>query len=231
MLTKKQNQEKIKNISTHLKSKNKILFITTSNRWGKEMPKSAKLAEKLALELGDKVRIIDASALRIYPCEGNISSKSGNHCGTIDCRLNNKKKNPSSHHRCWASINNPDDQLWQITKELLASDCVIFFGSVRWGQMNSIYQKLIERLTWLENRHATLGENNVLEKIEAGIIVLGHNWRTQEVLSVQKQVLKFYGFKVLPVLCWSWQYTQDSNQEGLESYYSATKEFNEFFLN
>lgn len=42
--------------------------------------------------------------------------------------------------------------------------------------MNSFYQKLIERLTWLENRHSSLGEENILQKIDAGLIAIGHNW-------------------------------------------------------
>lgn len=231
MTNKIKDQKKIDKTINFLNKKEKILFITTSNRWGKEKAKSTKLAEKIAGLLGSKVKIIDVSKLKIFPCEGNISSEKGNNCGVIDCRLLNKKKNPSTHHRCWASINNPSDELWQISKELLTSDCVVFFGSVRWGQMNSIYQKLIERLSWLENRHTTLKEENILKKIEAGIIVLGHNWRAQEVLKTQEQVLKYFGFKVAKDLCWFWQFTQNSAEESAESYKKAAKEFNDNFLN
>jgi multimeric flavodoxin WrbA len=53
-------------------------------------------------------------------------------------------------------MNHKDDELWKISKPLFEADVVIFFSSIRWGQTNSYYQKIIERLTWLENRHSTL---------------------------------------------------------------------------
>lgn len=175
----------------YLQTKQNILFITTSNRWNEkitnEEPKSTLLAKALMSQLRNKVTLIDAFKLKIYPCEGNISTAHGNTCGLKKSLLKDAEKNPSGYHRCWASINNPDDELWQISKKLFTSDCVIFFGSVRWGQMNSIYQKLIERLTWIENRHSTLGEENIVKNIEAGIIVVGQNWRGAQVVTLQKK--------------------------------------------
>lgn len=52
---------------------------------------------------------------------------------TQEARLADPEKNPSGEHRCWASMNNPDDELWRISRELLQSDAVLFFGSVRLG--------------------------------------------------------------------------------------------------
>jgi len=151
-----------------LNGKKKILFLTTSNRWigeGGEKAKSTLLAERMAARIGaGKVTVLDVPSLKIYPCEGNVSAARGNYCGPKESLLKDTTKNPSGCHRCWASFNNQDDELWIISRELLQSDCVVFFGSVRWGQMNSFYQKLIERLTWLENRHSTLGEDNILKK-------------------------------------------------------------------
>lgn len=177
----------------------------------------------------EKVTIIDVPELLIFPCEGNISSKDGNMCGIKASLLKDEKKNPSGLHRCWASINNPKDELWKISKALFESDCVIFFGSVRWGQMNSFYQKLIERLSWLENRHSTLGEKNVLAKIDAGIIATGHNWNGKNVIKTQKDVLKFYGFKVVPQLCWNWQFTTPEDESNA-SYKKAITAFQKTFL-
>lgn len=220
---------------THLKTKNKILFLTTSNRWIPkdglaEKAKSTELAEMMQSLLGqEKVTIIDVPELLIFPCEGNISSKDGNMCGIKASLLKDEKKNPSGLHRCWASINNPKDELWKISKALFESDCVIFFGSVRWGQMNSFYQKLIERLSWLENRHSTLGEKNVLAKIDAGIIATGHNWNGKNVIKTQKDVLKFYGFKVVPQLCWNWQFTTPEDESNA-SYKKAITAFQKTFL-
>ncbi len=213
----------------------KILFLTTSSRWhgeeGGEKPKSTMLAFEIAKRLADNhVSVIEVPLLNIYPCEGNVSTKRGNTCGVADAKTKDPFKNPSGHHRCWASINNKDDELWKISKELFESDCVIFFGSVRWGQMNSIYQKLIERLTWIENRHSTLGEENIIQNIDAGIIIISQNWNSSQVLDTQKQVLQFFGFNVADELCWNWQYSKDETDESKESYKDAASRFAKIFL-
>lgn len=219
----------------HLSQKKRVLFLTTSNRWsgekGGEMPKSTALAYKIAKELEFTVptHIIEIPKLKIYPCEGNVSTERGNTCGLMEAMLKDSDKNPSGFNRCWASINNQDDELWKVSKELFASDCVVFFASIRWGQLNSYYQKLIERLTWIENRHSTLGEENIVKNIDAGIITTGHNWRGDEALNTQKEVLKFFGFNVIDALTWHWQFTNNSEDESNESYKAAAKAFEEEF--
>lgn len=204
----------------HLKTKRKVLFLTTSNRWSgeKEQPKSTMLAYQLAQELGDIATVIEIPKLNIVPCEGNVSTQQGNVCGVLKAQLHDAEKNPTGHHRCWANINNPDDELWKVSKELLTSDCVVFFTSVRWGQLNVHYQKLIERLTWLENRHSTLDEENLLAGIDAGLVVVGQNWHGEEALATQKKVLFYYGFNVKDELCWNWQFTRDAEEESPDSY-------------
>ncbi|MFH1089386.1 MAG: hypothetical protein V1716_03115 [Candidatus Uhrbacteria bacterium] len=229
------NYQKLLEITVaHLQTKKQILFLTTSNRWrnekGGEEPKSSQLAKKMAEKIGvEKVKIIDVSKLKIYPCEGNVSTVHGNTCGVPEALLKDGEKNPSGCHRCWASLNNPDDELWQISKALFESEAVVFFGSVRWGQMNAFYQKLIERLTWLENRHSTLGEDNVLKNIEAGIIAVGHNWRADEVVEVQKKVFSFFGFQVPAELSWAWSFTTEDDESN-DGYLADAKDFKETFL-
>jgi len=219
-----------------LEGKERVLFLTTSNRGGwaakelKEKPKSTLLAEAIQSYLGkSKCKLIEVPDLKIYPCEANVSHMGGNDCGVKKSKLKDNDKNPTGHHRCWRNINNPDDELWKISKELFESDCVLFFGSIRWGQMNSHYQNLIERLTWLENRHSNLGESNIIKNISCGIIAIGQNWRGFNVVKVQKQVLSFYGFDVKDVLCWNWQYTENFNDETNKSYKKSGKVFKDTF--
>ena len=228
----KVNRKKFEDSVKYLKTKKKILFLTTSNRWiGEEdIPKSTQLALKMRRILGKKVTLIEVPKLKIYPCEGNVSTSKGNNCGVDSALLKNKFKNPSGFHKCWASLNSKDDELWKISKELFKSDCILFFGSVRWGQTNAVYQKLIERLTWIENRHTTLGESNIINDIDAGIILVGQNWNGKEVLKIQKCVLKFFGFHVVEKLCWNWQYSKDENDERQESYKLGVKTFKETFI-
>jgi len=232
--TSSQIKQNIDNTINFLEKKNKVLFLTTSNRWEKaadDIPKSTQLAYHIQELLGmKKVEIIDVSKLNIYICEGNVSSANGNSCGAKDALLKNSDKNPSGYHRCWCSINNKDDELWKVSKLLFESDCVVFFGSVRWGQTNSIYQKLIERLCWIENRHTTLRESNIVKDIDAGIVLTGQNWNGSNVIDTQKQVLKFYGFNVVNDISWNWQYTNNANDETKDSYKKAIGEFQDDLL-
>ena len=213
-----------------LKKKKKVLLLSCSNRhnWDKndiDIPKSKMIAMYLNEELGDKSVLIDVPELKIFPCEGNVSRKDGDSCGVLKSKLEDKDKNPSGHHRCWASINNKSDELWKISKELFESDAVIFFSSIRWGQTNMYYQNLIERLNWIENRHTTQNESNIVKDIESGYICTGHNWNGSNVVDLQKQVHSFYGFKPNDDIYWNWQYTKDINDESQKSYKDSHDKF------
>lgn len=227
---------KYKKTIDYLKTKNKVLLLTTSNRWVEhkdDVPKSGQLAIKIQELLGkEKVTLIDTTKLNIKPCEGNVSSNkeyNGNHCGAKDSILKDKNKNPSGYHRCWCSVNEKGDELWKITKELFESDCVLFFSSIRWGQSNGFYQKLIERLTWIENRHSTLGESNIIKDIDAGFIAVGQNWNGKQVVKTQQEVLEFFGFKTPSQLFWNWQYTDNKLDETKSSYNKAITVFDKTF--
>ncbi len=138
-----------------------------------------------------------------------------------------KRKNPTGQHRCWASLNNKDDQLYKISRELFKSQAVVFFVSVRWGQTNSVYQRLFERISWIENRVTSLGEKPIpqLKKLEAGIVLFGHNWNDEQVLKTQQQNFEWFGWKTPEALSFNWQYTEDADEESPESYRDAVSEF------
>jgi multimeric flavodoxin WrbA len=213
-----------------LKKKKKVLLLSCSNRynWDNDsidIPKSKMIAMYLHSQLVNNSVLIDVPELNIFPCEGNVSRKDGNSCGVLKAALKDKEKNPSGHHRCWASYNNPKDELWKISKELFESDAVIFFSSIRWGQTNMYYQNLIERLTWIENRHTTLRESNLIKDINSGFICVGQNWNGEVVSETQKDVHKFYGFKPNNDLYWNWQYTKNVNDESQQSYKNSHKKF------
>jgi len=175
----------------HLEAKNNILLLTTSTRckehpW--DIPKTTQLAlriEKHLKQKGKHVAVIDVANLRIHTCEGNISAQRGNNCGVLEAKLRDKQKNPTGQHRRWASLNNKDDQLYKIRRELFKSQAVVFFVSVRWGQTNSVYQRLFERLSWIENRVTSLGEKPIpqLKKLEASIVLFGHNWNDEQAVT------------------------------------------------
>jgi hypothetical protein len=83
----------------YLKTKNKVLLLTTSNRWTQnkdDVPKSTQLAINIKEFVGkEKISHIDVTKLNIFPCEGNVSSNkehNGNHCGTKDAVLKDKEK-------------------------------------------------------------------------------------------------------------------------------------------
>lgn len=215
--------DNLKKLYKYLKDKKgkKILFLTTSNRWegDNELPKSSIIADELIKKLGsDRVQLINVAKLKIYPCEGNVSTKRGNTCGLKEAKLDDKEKNPTGNIRCWASLNNKSDEMYKVANAIFDADIVIFFGSIRWGKMNSIYGELVERLTWLDNRHTTLGESNLLKDKEVGVIATGHNWNGEEAVKLEKQVLGFFGFKTPDVLSFNWQWTKDKNDESKKGY-------------
>jgi len=228
------SKEKLNKTLKYLESKEKILFLLTSNRWSghtDDIPKSSKLAYSLQEKLGpNKVTIIDVTKLKIYECEGNVSSKTGNHCGIKEALLKNGK-DKTGELRCWASFNNKYDELYKVVNDLLDSDAVVFFGSIRWGKMNAVYGKLVERLTWLENRHATLGESNIIKDIDCGVISVGHNWNGEVAIKTEKQVLEFFGFKTPKELFWSYQWTEDALDETKGGYKKDIKDFDKEFFN
>ena len=224
---------KCERLIKYLESRDDILLLTTSNRYKKhpwDVPKTTQLALRIAERLKRRrkqVSVLDVADLKIHECEGNISAARGNNCGVAEAKLRDKKKNPTGHHRCWASINNKDDELYKISRDLFKSRVVIFFVSVRWGQTNGVYQRLFERLSWIENRISSLGEKPIpqLEKLEAGIVLFGQNWNDEQVLKVQKKNFEWFGWKTPEPLSFNWQYTKDAEEESPESYIDAAKEF------
>jgi multimeric flavodoxin WrbA len=182
------------------------------------------LAEKLR-QRGVKVEVIDAAKLKIHDCMGCVSELHGNHCGVKEAKLKDEEKNPTGNIRCWASHDFEDDELYKIANSIYDSQAIIFFGSQRWGSVNAIYQRLIERLDWIENMHTTLGEKSTVSGIQAGLIVIGQNWRVEDSITTQKKVLEFFGFDTPDELFIGWQYTRDANDESPQSYKNAPETF------
>jgi multimeric flavodoxin WrbA len=230
---KEGNLKVLKNTIKELEKYKKVLLLTCSNR-GEEvsktqLPKSSILARVIHNNLGNST-IIDVTKLKIYPCEGNVSRMDGNVCGIKEALLDDPEKNPSGYHRCWASVHNPDDELWKISKELFESDCVVFFASVRWGQANMFYQKLIERLNWINNRFIPYGEENIIKNISSGFIIVGQHQYGDDITELQYNNHEYYGFDVNKELYWNWnaeniEYDDETLQGYLDSYPEFFDEF------
>ena len=230
---KESNYKDLAKIIDRLSGFNRVLLLTCSNRYGPILrtqdPKSTIIAKVIASKL-DNVTILNVPDLNIYPCEGNVSREDGNQCGVRQAMLKDPEKNPTGYHRCWASIHNPDDELWKVSKELFESDCVMFFASTRWGQANMYYQKLIERLNWINNRFVPLGEDNVIRDITSGFFIVGQHDGPEAICKNQMEAHEYYGFKIDPDLYGFWQaeniYFEEETLEGyLESYPKFYKEF------
>ena len=226
---KEANYKSIDTTIQKLSKFKKVLFLTCSNRYKviekTQTPKSTILAEVIAENL-DNVTIINIPDLIIHPCEGNVSREDGNKCGIKAALLKDKEKNPSGFHRCWASIHNEDDELWKVSKELFESDCVVFFASVRWGQANMFYQKLIERLNWINNRYIPLGESNIIKDITSGFVIVGQHENDDNICKLQSEVHDYYGFKADKDLYWYWMAEDITlDKETLQGYLKSYPEF------
>ena len=187
----------------------KVLFLTCSNRYKviekTQTPKSTILAEVIAENL-DNVTIINIPDLIIHPCEGNVSREDGNKCGIKAALLKDKEKNPSGFHRCWASIHNEDDELWK--------------------QANMFYQKLIERLNWINNRYIPLGESNIIKDITSGFVIVGQHENADNICKLQYEVHDYYGFKADKDLYWYWMAEDITlDKETLQGYLKSYPEF------
>jgi len=226
---KEGNLKVLKNTIKELEKYKKVLLLTCSNR-GEEvsktqLPKSSILARVIHNNL-DNSTIIDVTKLKIYPCEGNVSRMEGNVCGIKEALLDDPEKNPSGYHRCWASVHNPDDELWKVSKELFESDCVIFFASVRWGAANMFYQKLIERLNWINNRFIPYGEENIIKDISSGFIIIGQHKYGDDITELQYNNHEYYGFNVNKELYWNWNAEDiEFDDETLQGYLDSYPEF------
>ena len=226
---KEGNLKVLKNTIKELGKYKKVLLLTCSNR-GQEvsktqLPKSSILARVIHNNL-DNSTIIDVTKLKIYPCEGNVSRMDGNVCGIKEALLDDPEKNPSGYHRCWASVHNPDDELWKISKELFESDCVVFFASVRWGAANMFYQKLIERLNCINNRFIPYGEENIIKNISSGFIIIGQHKYGDDIAELQYNNHEYYGFDVNKELYWNWNAEDiEFDDETLQGYLDSYPEF------
>jgi len=210
--------------------KGNILLISTSSRSldSKDIPKSLRLAKAIQKNVGDNCNLVDVAKLQIFPCEGCVSSNSGNICGTDKSKVEDNKKSPDGNLKCWAALHNQDDEIWRVALSLFKAEVVIFLGSVRWGSANAIYQKLMERLTWIENRATTLGEDNLIKNIKSGAIFVGQNWNGAKVVELQKQVHKWYGFKPVDDLYFNWQFGDEADDESVASYKEAIHGIDDF---
>jgi len=115
--------------------------------------------------------------------------------------------------------------MYKVANAIYESDVIIFFGSVRWGKLNAIYANLMERLTWIENIHNTLGEKNILKNKESKVVVVGQNFNGHNVVELEKKVLDFFGFKIFNELSFNWQFLSDSKDESQKSYKEAYDSF------
>jgi hypothetical protein len=57
------------------------------------------------------------------------------------------------------------------------------------------------------------------------MVLLGQNWRVQESLEIQQQVLEFFGFQTPEELFMGWQFTRDTLDEEQKSYQEAPNAF------
>jgi len=92
------------------------------------------------------------------------------------------------------------------------------------------YQKLIERLNWINNRFVPLGEDNVIKNIESGFMIVTQHYGGEPITENQMDMHDYFGFKVNPALYSYWQaediYFDDETLRGyLESYPRFYSEF------
>jgi len=156
------------------------------------------------------VRMIDASQLHIVNNLSCYSSGKSN-CASYD----------AGKYRCWAhklSHDTPSeyggkDQMGVLYDAYDWADIVIFGTSVRWESHSAILQKIIERMTTLQNRNVVYGERNPLQNKRCGVIVTGHNSMAQKVAAHLLRAFEWLGFTTDIFYQVVWQNSQNIHSE------------------
>jgi hypothetical protein len=74
-----------------------------------------------------------------------------------------------------------------------------------------------------------LKESNLLEGKQAGIVVIGHNWKDKQVMQTQRSALQMFGFDAPSELSMYWQATDDAMDESKKTYKHAVSQFQDDF--
>jgi len=170
---------------------NIAIISTTSHDTNSTSKTFLKLLVQLFEERGHIVRYLDASQLHIV---NNLSCYSS---GKFNCASYDAGK-----YRCWAHKLSHDDPLKYGGRDQMGAlydtfdwaEIVIFGTSVRWQSHSAILQKIIERMTTLQNRNVVYCEANPLSGKRCGVVVTGHNSMAQNVAAHLLRVFEWLGF-------------------------------------
>lgn len=188
----------------------KILIISTTTHRDKSTSKMVLSHISDVLNKKHDVDFIDANDLHIVPNQ-SCYSDGGKNCASPD----------AGKYRCWAhklSHENPDDykgkdEMGIIYDALEWCDLVIWGTSVRWGSHSALMQKIIERMTNIENRVVVYGEENYVKGKKCGVVVTGNNYESDSVANHLAQQLGWFGFETDPGWTFTWQKSQDIHYE------------------
>ena len=89
------------------------------------------------------------------------------------------------------------------------------------------YQKLMERLNWINNRFTPGDESNVIKDTSSGFICIGQHYYTDKITELQNNVHDYFGFKVNEDLYWWWNAEDKEFDE--ETYLGYLESYPEFF--
>lgn len=189
---------------------NVLMVNTTSHTAPSTSKRLVSVAKHLFEQNGCSVNVLDASKLHIV---NNLSCYSS---GKFNCASYDAGK-----YRCWAhklSHENPSeyggkDQMGILYDAYDWADIVVFATSTRWESHSAILQKIIERMTTLQNRHTVYHEMNPLQGKRCGVIVTGHNAKSQNVASHLLEVFQWLGFDTRFYYQIVWQKTDNLHSE------------------
>lgn len=188
-----------------------ILLISTTTHTTKSTSKRLlDVLQHIFSTNGNEVRYIDAAQLHIV---NNLSCYAS---GKFNCASFDAGK-----YRCWAhKLSHADpnryggaDEMGLIYDHIAWADAVIFATSVRWESHSAVLQKVIERMTTLQNRHAVYKEPNPLQGKKCGVVVTGHNAKAQSVASHLLEAFQWLGFHTEFFYQIVWQKTQNLHSE------------------
>jgi len=189
---------------------NVLLISTTTHQTSSTSQKILQVLKYLFEAQGCRTKFINADELHIVK---NLSCYAS---GKMNCASYD-----AGRYRCWAhklSHDNPEqyggrDEMPVLYEGFDWADVVVFGTSTRWESHSALLQKIIERMTNLQNRNVVYGEPNPLAEKKCGVVVTGHNAKSQSVASHLLEVFQWLGFDTNIFYQIVWQKTDNLHSE------------------
>lgn len=169
---------------------------------------TAEVIEGIKKEAHDtRVASYSLPDLKVYPCHGCFGG--GNHVCTGTCDRNDIE----------SSLYRPEDAMIRVYEKIRECDILLVTADARWGGLNHLVQRFLERMTPFANASAA-GRNTNPDKL-AGIITTGDG--SLNVAGQLMAALNAFGFSFPRYAFVAWHVPRLSSRESVQQAYEQSQ--------